>query len=394
MEIPADTLERLVAFRRELHRWPELGFQEKETSRRVCERLDALGVDYVTGLAGTGVVAWLKGGRGGGGGSVGLRADMDALPLDEHSGVEYASRNPGCMHACGHDGHTTMLLGAIEQLQQHNDFDGTVYFVFQPAEEGVGGGKAMVADGLFSRFPMDEIYALHNAPGLPVGRIGLIPGPIMAGGDRIDITIHGQGGHGGMNPHGCIDPVRIAADLIQRAHTIVSREVDPLSPAVLSICAIQSGTMAGFNVIPHTATLTGTMRALDHTTAERLRSSLRALCASLEQYYGARIELAIDDTFAITVNDPAATETGIAVIRDRFGSDSLQPNHQPSMGSEDFAFMLEVCRGAYVHLGAGDESHTHGLHSQQFDFNDRIIPDGIRLLSGLAAESLARQGAA
>ncbi|MFV8835777.1 amidohydrolase [Aquisalimonas sp. APHAB1-3] len=392
MEIPADTLERLVAFRRELHRWPELGFQEQETSRRVCEQLDALGVDYVTGLAGTGVVAWLQGARGAGAGSVGLRADMDALPLEEHSGVEYASRNPGCMHACGHDGHTTMLLGAIEHLQRYNDFDGTVYFVFQPAEEGVGGGKAMVGDGLFSRFPMDEIYGLHNAPGLPLGRFGIIPGPIMAGGDRVDITIHGQGGHGGMNPHGCIDPVRIAAELIQKAHTIVSREIDPLSPAVLSICAIQSGSLAGFNVIPHTATLAGTMRFLDRATAERLRSSLRALCASLEQYYGARIELAIDDTFAVTVNHPEATEAGIAVIRDSFGDDALQPNHQPSMGSEDFAFMLEACRGAYIHVGAGDETHTHGLHSQQFDFNDRIIPDGIRLLAGLARESLARQG--
>lgn len=389
MTMESDRLERLVAFRRELHRHPELGFQEQETARRVREQLDALGVAYESGIAGTGIVAWLQGRGGDATAAVGLRADMDALPLEEHSGVSYASGNPGRMHACGHDGHTTMLLGTIEELQARDDFAGTVYFVFQPAEEGVGGGKAMVGEGLFQRFPMDEIYALHNWPGLPVGRFGLMPGPIMASGDRVDITIRGRGGHGGMNPHGCIDPVRIAADLIQRAHTIVSREIDPLQPAVLSICAVQSGDLAGFNVIPDTAVLSGTLRALDPAVGERLRQSLRALCESLAQYYGATIDLHIDDTFLVTMNDPDATELGRDVIRRLYGEETLQADHQPSMGSEDFSFMLNECRGAYVHVGSRDDDHRQPLHSQEYDFNDRIIPTGIELLSGLAVESLA-----
>lgn len=389
MTMESDRLERLVAFRRELHRHPELGFQEQETARRVREQLDALGVAYESGIAGTGIVAWLQGRGGDATGAVGLRADMDALPLEEHSGVPYASGNPGRMHACGHDGHTTMLLGAIEELQARDDFAGTVYFVFQPAEEGVGGGKAMVGEGLFRRFPMDEIYALHNWPGLPVGRFGLMPGPIMASGDRVDITIRGRGGHGGMNPHGCIDPVRIAADLIQRAHTIVSREIDPLQPAVLSICAVQSGDLTGFNVIPDTAVLSGTLRALDPAVGERLRQSLRALCESLAQYYGATIDLHIDDTFLVTMNDPDATEMGRDVIRRLYGGETLQADHQPSMGSEDFSFMLNECRGAYIHVGSRDDEHRQPLHSQEYDFNDRIIPTGIELLSGLAVASLA-----
>ena len=389
MTMESDRLERLVAFRRELHRHPELGFEEQETARRVREQLNALGVAYESDIAGTGIVAWLQGRGGAASAAVGLRADMDALPLEEHSGVPYASGNPGRMHACGHDGHTTMLLGAIEELQARDDFAGRVYFVFQPAEEGVGGGKAMVGEGLFRRFPMDEIYALHNWPGLPVGRFGLMPGPIMASGDRVDITIRGRGGHGGMNPHGCIDPVRIAADLIQRAHTIVSREIDPLQPAVLSICAVQSGDLAGFNVIPDTAVLSGTLRALDPAVGERLRQSLRALCESLARYYGATIDLHIDDTFLVTMNDPDATEMGRDVIRRLYGGETLQADHQPSMGSEDFSFMLNECRGAYIHVGSRDDEHRQPLHSQEYDFNDRIIPTGIELLSGLAVESLA-----
>ncbi len=391
MQLSGENLGRLVEFRRDLHSWPELGFAEHETTRKVQARLDSLGVEYVGGIGGTGIVAKLVGSKGPSDASVGLRADLDALPLQEHSGVEYTSRNNGCMHACGHDGHTTMLLGAIEHLQANSDFAGTVYFVFQPAEEGVGGARAMLDDGLFRRFPMREIYGLHNWPALPVGQFGLIPGPIMASGDRIDITIHGKGGHGGLNPHGCIDPIRIAADLIQRAHTIVSREIDPLNPAVLSICAIESGDLNGFNVIPNSARLCGTLRALDNVSAEHLRTALRKLCASLEAYYGAGIELAIDTRFLATVNDPDATETARRVIERAFGADALAGNYKPSMGSEDFAFMLAECPGAYIHVGAGDDEHTHGLHSQKYDFNDRIIPHGITLLTGLALESLKKQ---
>ncbi|MFC3283725.1 amidohydrolase [Litchfieldella rifensis] len=384
-------LDKLINFRRDIHQHPELGFEEHETSRKVRDYLDALGVEHVFGIGRTGIVAWIVGSQEARRASVGLRADMDALPLEEKSGVSYASQHSGCMHACGHDGHTTMLLGAVEYFRNHRDFAGTVYFVFQPAEEGVGGGKAMVDDGLFERFSIKEIYGLHNWPSLPVGRFGLVAGPIMASGDRVDITIHGKGGHGGLNPHGCIDPIRIAAELIHKAHTIVSREVDPLSPAVLSICAMQSGDLSGFAVIPHTARLSGTIRALDEDTRQRVASGLKRLCESLEHYHGATIELLIEDKFGVTFNEAGATESASKVIKACFGEDALERHYKPSMGGEDFSYMLAACPGAYIHVGSGDDDHPHGLHNPEYDFNDRVIPYGVELLVRLAQESLAKQ---
>lgn len=391
MNKPAENIDKLIGFRRDIHQYPELGFEEHETSRKVCAYLDALGVDYVSGIGQTGVVAWVTGSRGENGASVGLRADMDALPLEEKSGVEHASKYSGRMHACGHDGHTTMLLGAVEYFRSNSDFSGTIFFIFQPAEEGIGGGKAMVSDGLFERFSIKEVYGLHNWPELPVGKFGLVSGPIMASGDRIDIAIHGRGGHGGLNPHGCIDPIRIAAELISKAHTIISREVNPLSPAVLSICAIQSGDLGGFAVIPNSAWLSGTIRALDEETRAIVASGLRRLCESLEHYYGASVELKIEDKFGVTFNDIQATESATQVIRECFGEDALVPNYKPSMGGEDFSYMLNACPGAYIHVGSGDADHPHGLHNPQYDFNDKIIPLGVELLSRLALASLAKQ---
>ncbi|WP_339799833.1 amidohydrolase [uncultured Marinobacter sp.] len=391
MTAPAVDFDKLTRFRHELHQWPELGFQEHDTARKVCEQLDQLGVEYVSGLGGTGIVATLRGTRTGGEQTaVGLRADMDALPLNEQSGVEHSSKKQGCMHACGHDGHTSILLGTIEHLLVNNDYAGTVYCIFQPAEEGVGGAKAMMDDGLFDRFPMSEVYGLHNWPALPVGQFGLIPGPIMASGDKIDIVIHGKGGHGGLNPHGCIDPIRIAAELIQKAHTIVGREIDPMCPAVLSICAIEAGQLDGFNVIPDEARMSGTIRAIEPEIADKVRGSLRKACESLAHYYDIEIELAIDNKFLATVNDPQATETARNVITELFGETALAPGYQASMASEDFAFMLAERPGAYVHVGAGDEEHCWGLHNPRFDFNDRVLPIGIRLLSGVAMASLAK----
>jgi len=393
MNMKADDLNRLISFRKDVHQYPELGFEEQETSRKIREYLDSLKVEYVSGLGKTGIIAKIVGTGAQSNAGVGLRADMDALPLEEKSGAEHASKNGGCMHACGHDGHTTMLLGAVEHLQANNDFSGTVYFIFQPAEEGVGGAKAMIDDGLFNRFSIREIYGLHNWPGLPVGKFGLISGPIMAGGDRVDITIHGRGGHGGLNPHGCIDPIRIAAELIHKAHTIVSREIDPLSPAVLSICAIHSGDLNGFAVIPNTARLCGTIRALDGEAREIVRSGLKRLCESLEHYYGASIELEIEDKFGVTFNEANATQTARKVITQCFGEQALEQDYKPSMGGEDFSYMLAVCPGAYIHVGSGDNGHPHGLHNPEYDFNDAIIPHGVELLSELARESLERQNA-
>ena len=390
----SQTLQRLIDIRQDLHRHPELGFEEHETARKVCDFLQELQVAHVSGIGQTGVVATLYGTDSESSATVALRADMDALPIDEQSGVPYSSGINGRMHACGHDGHTSILLGVVEQLHRNADFSGTVHCIFQPAEEGVGGASAMLDAGLFEQFPVAEIYALHNWPDLPVGKFGLIEGPVMAGGDRIDITIQGRGGHGGMNPHGCIDPIRMAADLITRAHTIIAREVDPLHPAVLSICAIEAGDIdRGFAVIPDTARLCGTIRALDNGTRDVVRDALRRLCQSLEQYYDTRIELSIDDRFDVTVNDADATRTARETIVELFGDDTLADDHQPCMGGEDFSYMLAACPGAYVHVGAGDDSHGYGLHHPKFDFNDAILPTGIDLLAGVARRSLAKQAA-
>lgn len=387
-----DAPTHLVALRHALHQNPELGFEEQATAERVCAWLDELGVEYERGIGVTGIVAWVQGEQPGGSIRVGLRADMDALPIHETSGVAHASKVPGRMHACGHDGHTTMLLGAVEHFAAHRDFAGTIYFIFQPAEEGVGGASAMIADGLFERYPMDTVYALHNWPALPIGQFGLIEGPIMAGGDRVDITIHGRGGHGGLNSHGCIDPVRIAGDLITQAHAIVGRDIDPLAPAVLSLCSIQAGDLAGFAVIPDTARLSGTLRALDNDTREKLRARLRAICEGLEANYGATIELSIEDKFSVTYNHAGPTATARAAIASTFGEAALAPNYPPCMGGEDFSYMLDVCPGAYIHVGSGDDAHTHGLHHPAYDFNDRIMAPGIALFVQLARDTLA-QGA-
>ena len=378
----------LVDLRHALHRNPELGFEERATADRVFRHLQQLGVACECGIGVTGIVAWVCGDRGEGR-RIGLRADMDALPIHETSGVAHASEMAGRMHACGHDGHTSMLLGVVEHFAAHRDFAGTVYFIFQPAEEGVGGARAMIADGLFERFPMDAVYALHNWPALPVGQFGLIEGPIMAGGDRVDIAIHGRGGHGGLNPHGCIDPVRIAGELITQAHAIVGRDIDPLAPAVLSLCSVQAGDLAGFAVIPDTARLSGTLRALDETTRNTLRERLRALCQGLETIHGARIDLSIEDKFSITYNHPGPTATARAVIESGFGEAALAPDYPPCMGGEDFSYMLDVCPGAYIHVGSGDAEHTHGLHHPAYDFNDRIMAPGITLFVQLARRALA-----
>ena len=389
-----DRTERLIALRRDLHRHPELGFREHETTQQLRDALERLGIDYDDSLNETGLVATLRGSGGDSDASVALRADIDALPILEKSGADHASTHEGRMHACGHDGHTAMLLGAAEALAERADFDGTVHFVFQPAEETGSGADAMIEAGLFERHSIGEIFALHNWPALPVGRFGVMPGPIMAGGDRVRIKIEGHGGHGGMNPHGCTDPVLIAAELIVQANTIVGREIDPLVPAVLSLCAIEAGDVVdGFNVIPDTARLCGTIRTLDDDARERVREALAARCRGLEASRDCTITLEIEDLFDVTVNDPRATEIAVEAIEAEFGADALASGHRPCMAGEDFAAMLARCPGAYIHVGAGDEEHSVDLHDPHYDFNDAIIPDGVTLLVALARHSLRRQNA-
>lgn len=379
----------LQRFRQELHRHPELGFEEHQTAAKVAQELDRLGIDYIKGFAGTGIVATIKGNLDDKGKRVGLRADMDALPIDELGQPAYASEIKGKMHACGHDGHTTILLGVATWLAEHRDFSGTVFLVFQPAEEGLGGGERMVKDGLFEQFPMDEIYALHNWPALPFGKVGVCAGPIMAAADQIKIKVQGSGGHGGVNPHHSIDPVRMAGNLIQALHSIVSRDVDPNAAAVLSLCGIKGGTLDGFAVIPDEVNISGTVRTLDENSRTIMENAMARVCEGVGQAYGGKILLDYKRLFPVTINSPAPTKLVETCVENIWGAEALIKDISPSLGAEDFSFMLKECPGAYFFLGTREGEEAYPLHSAYYDFNDRIIPHGSRLLVEVAMKSLA-----
>ncbi|MBY5985701.1 amidohydrolase [Halomonas sp. DP5Y7-2] len=385
-----DQLQSLTELRHHFHRHPELGFKEHATSARVCEELERLDIPYEQGLGGTGVVATIKGLAADNGRRIGLRADMDALPIQEASDHAHASEVPGIMHACGHDGHTTMLIGAARYLARHRDFSGIVYLVFQPAEEGLGGGREMVKDGLFERYPMDAIYGLHNWPALPRGQVAIRPGPIMAATDRLDICVRGKGGHGGVNPHLSIDPVRMAGALIQALHSVVSRDADPLSPAALSLCGIKGGELDGFAIIPDEVRLSGTVRTLDLATQDRIADAIARTCDGVAATYGGQIEVDHQRIFPATINHPEATQHVIDTAREVLGESALEQEVAPSLGGEDFAFMLEQCPGAYFFLGSADTPDTPPLHNARYDFNDAIIPTGSQLLVAIALEGLAK----
>ncbi|HYF55788.1 MAG TPA: M20 aminoacylase family protein [Salinarimonas sp.] len=365
----------LTVIRRDLHAHPEIGFREERTSGIVAERLAAWGVEVHRGIGGTGVVGVLRG--GGDARRVGLRADMDALPITEATGVPYASTRPGTMHACGHDGHTAMLLGAARYLAETRAFDGTAVFIFQPAEEGLGGARAMLADGLFERFPCDEIYGLHNAPDLPLGQVAARPGPAMAGADFFDVRLAGRGSHGAY-PHRGVDPMPGAFALGQALQTVVSRAVDPLEAAVVSVTQVHAG--AAYNVIPDGVHLAGTMRTFDDRVRVLTRERLRALAEGIAAAHGLVAQVDIRDIFTVLDNHPAATQAAADAVRELFGDGALDPDPQPQMGSEDFADMLRAVPGAYVWLGAGGGA---ALHNAAYDFNDEILPLGAALLARL-----------
>lgn len=378
----------LTALRHALHRHPELGFEEHATASLIADELTRLGLPFEAGIGGTGIVATVTGQREGSGRRVGLRADMDALPIQELGEHDHVSSAPGVMHACGHDGHTTMLLGVARYLAEHRDFAGTLYLVFQPAEEGLGGGRAMVEAGLFERFPMDAIFALHNWPALPQGRVAVRPGPIMAATDRLDLRVKGKGGHGGVNPHLAIDPVRMTGALIQALHSVVSRDADPLSPAALSLCGIRGGELDGFAIIPGEVRLSGTVRTLDAATQDRIEHAIRRTCEGVAATYGGEIEVDYARIFPATVNDEAAARFVEATAAEMLGEDALETDVKPSLGGEDFAFMLEQCPGAYFFLGTAVGEETPPLHNACYDFNDAIIPTGARLLAALGIGAL------
>ncbi|HEY7382826.1 MAG TPA: M20 aminoacylase family protein [Beijerinckiaceae bacterium] len=364
----------LVAVRRDLHANPEIGFTEERTSDIVARLLAGWGIEVHRGIGKTGVVGVLQG-RGGNYRRIGLRADMDALPIEEVADVPYRSNRPGVMHACGHDGHTTMLLGAARYLAETRGFDGTAVFIFQPAEEGLGGARAMLADGLFERFPCDEIYALHNLPDGPRGRVALKAGPAMAGADFFDIRIIGRGAHGAY-PQKAVDPTIVAVNLAQAMQTIVSRNADPLQAVVISITQIHAGS--AYNVIPETAQLSGTVRVLDDGARALVRERVQQLAAGIGAAFGASIEIEFRDVFTVLNNhDEQAAAIGAAAA-DLFGSDNVTWLEQPRMGSEDFADMLQVVPGAYVWLG---QTPGPGLHNPAYQFDDAILPLGAALLA-------------
>ncbi|MGI9486694.1 MAG: M20 aminoacylase family protein [Geminicoccaceae bacterium] len=372
----ADFHDEMTAWRQDFHAHPELGFKETRTSAIVAEKLKAFGFDEVhTDIAKTGVVGVLRAGNGSdaGGETIGLRADMDALPINETTGKPYASTNPGCMHACGHDGHTTMLLGAARYLAETRNFNGTVYFIFQPAEEGEGGGRVMVEEGLFERFPMRHVYGMHNWPGRPVGNFAMRPGPIMAATDQFLIEVKGKGGHAAA-PHFCLDPLVTAAEIALAMQTIVSRNVDPVGNGVVSVTQLHAGD--AYNVIPETAFLTGTARSFTPEVRNLLEERISAIPGHIAKAHMIEADVKFMRGYPATVNTEAETDLAADTAAEIAGEDKVDRETPPVMGGEDFAYMLEKKPGSYIFIGNGGDEDTPMLHNPGYDFNDETLPHG------------------
>ncbi|SOC43616.1 hippurate hydrolase [Rhizobium subbaraonis] len=381
----AELQDEIAAWRRQIHQHPETMFAVEKTAAFVADKLKEFGVDeVVTGIGRTGVVGLIKGHGSADGGvrTIGLRADMDALPITETSGKPWASTVPGKMHACGHDGHTAMLLGAAKYLAETRNFAGNVAVIFQPAEEGGGGGREMVKDGMMERFSIAEVYGMHNMPGMPVGQFGTRTGAIMAATDEFDIVINGRGGHAAQ-PHRTVDTIVIGAQIVSALQTITSRNTDPIASLVVSVTKFNAGF--AYNVIPEQATLCGTVRTLSSTVRDEAEERIRQLCAGIGAANGADITVRYQRNYPVVVNH--ATETGhaISVATDIAGSGGVNATIDPMMGGEDFAYMLEARPGAFVFMGNGD---TAGLHHPAYDFNDDAIPHGVSYWVKLAETRL------
>lgn len=381
VSVDADAMQ---SWRRDIHAHPELGFKEFRTAKIVADLLTQWGMEVHTGLAGTGVVGKLVSGNGSK--VIGLRADMDALPMQELNEFPHKSTCDGVFHGCGHDGHTAMLLGAAKHLSQQPEFNGTVYFIFQPAEESLGGAIAMIKEGLFDRFPMDEVYGMHNFPGVPLGSFAICPGPMMAAYSTFDITIVGQGGHGAIPQH-CVDPIVIAANLVQSLQTIVSRNVDPLKTAVVSVTKIHGGD--AYNVIPNEVTISGGIRYFDKAVGALISERMNALAQGTAAAHNAQIEVTIEETFTVLNNDAQATQYAIQAAQAISGVEQVEPQMQPICGSEDFAFMLEEKPGAYIFVGNGEGEGGCMIHHPQYDFNDNAAIYGASYWVELVRQRLA-----
>ncbi|MGJ5034160.1 M20 aminoacylase family protein [Bradyrhizobium sp. HKCCYLRH3059] len=366
--------DELTAIRRDLHAHPEIGFEETRTSGIVAEKLAQWGIEVHRGLGGTGVIGVLKG-KNDSGRKIGLRADMDALPMEENTNLPWRSTIPGRFHGCGHDGHTTMLLGTARYLAETRNFDGTVHFIFQPAEEGLGGARAMIKDGLFQKFPCDELYGLHNAPDLEHGEIAILPGPAMAGADFFDIRISGYGAHGAM-PERSKDAVVIATTVAQAIQTIVSRNVEPLQAAVVSITQIHAGS--AYNVIPGDAWLCGTVRAFSDPVRALVRERMRAICAGMAAAFNCEIDVDIRDTFSVLVNQEEQSKVVEQVARTVVDPSKVLTRSTPKMGSEDFADMLQTIPGAYFWVG---HDGSVPVHNPGYVLDDKILPIGASMFA-------------
>ncbi|HTB48424.1 MAG TPA: M20 aminoacylase family protein [Acetobacteraceae bacterium] len=387
--MPDDIIDRarryhdeLTEFRRDIHAHPELGLEEHRTAERVASKLAELGIEVHRGVGKTGVVGVL---RNGDGPSIGLRADMDALPIHEETNLPYSSRNAGLMHACGHDGHTTMLLGAAKYLADTKNFKGTVNFIFQPGEEGIGGALAMLNDRLFERFPCDAIFGMHNRPGMPVGQYAISPGVGMAGGAFFDITITGKGAHGA-RPEESVDPVLVACHLGTALQSIVARNVPPQDIAVLSVTRILSGD--AYNVIPQTATLAGTVRTMKRETMQLVEANMKRLASHVAAGFGAEASVDFRVIFAPLVNDADHARDFADAAAGLVGEAKVNRNKPPANASEDFSFMLEKVPGAYINLGNGEDSAP--VHNPAYNFNDAAIPYGVSLFASIVERKLPK----
>jgi len=380
----------LTALRRDLHAHPELGFEEVYTAARVKEALRACGVDAIhENIGKTGFVALIRGRSDTRGAMIGLRADMDALPMTEHNDFTWKSAKHGLMHGCGHDGHTTMLVGAARYLAQTRNFDGTAVLIFQPGEEGFAGARVMIEDGLFERFPVQSVYGMHNWPSMKPGTIGLNMGAMMAAADRITIDVTGRGGHGA-HAYQTIDPVLVSAHIITAAQSLVSRNVRPIDSAVVSICAMQAGDLGAMSVIPGKATLVGTVRTFSTEVQDMIEHRLRELCSGVALGFGASASVNYERIYPATINTAREAAFAADVAERLVGAEHVERDMEPSMGAEDFSFMLQVKPGAYLRIGQGGSSGagSTSLHNSRYDFNDEILPLGAALHAGLVEQGM------
>lgn len=387
MSINETLLGEVKQWRQHIHSQPELGFKEFKTSSFIVDKLKSFGIEVHQGLGGTGVVGILKNGSGP---TIGIRADIDALPIKEQNDIEHKSTHENCMHACGHDGHTSVLLGTAKYLSQHKNFSGTIYFIFQPAEEVLGGAKAMIDDGLFDKFPMDAVYGLHNWPGLPVGEIAVNNGPMMASFDTFEITLTGKGTHAAM-PHLGADPIAAGAALITNIQSIVSRRISPLKSGVISVTQMNSGDTT--NVIPDYAILKGTVRSFDMDVRQSMQDMLTEMVAVLPPLYGVTGEMDYHIRYPVTTNDSQAYLEIKEAATNVLGADKVNTDVEPSMASEDFSFMSQEVKGAYFWLGVDGSSPSKPLHNAAYDFNDDAIETGIKVWVSLVESQLPRMSA-